>query len=89
MAKQKPLIPAKYCGEWRCAIPESGDSFTMYALRINGWSNYPVRIERAKDGTYLISGEIVSAEEVIRDQRPITTRIKLAFLWRKIVSLAK
>jgi len=81
----KPLIPASFCGEFRCALPDNGDSFTMYPLGIANWQNYPVSVFKHRRGHYIIRGDIVAVEAVLCDQRPMTGEIRRKFFWGKVV----
>lgn len=82
--REKPLIPASYMGQFRCAIPESGDELTMYPLGIANWQNYPVSILKHAEGHYILRGEVVAVEAVLRDQRPLTGQIRRKFYWGKV-----
>lgn len=85
MNKKKPPIPIRYGGNIIRFIPWSGSEFTMYALNITNWTNYPVAVKMGKDGFYELSGDGTAITSVYADQRLLTKDDAWKFLTRFIL----
>lgn len=85
MNKKKPPIPIRYGGMTTHFIQWSGFSFTMYAMQITNWTNFPVQVKMAKDGFYELSGDHHAVLSVLFDQRRITKaeawKFLTGFIW--------